>query len=126
MTSKERVCRTIDFASPDRVPLLYFNKDKELSDVVLLPFGKADSFHDPDPEVTEWGYVWEKIDGTMGQPKDHPLKSWDDFDAFVPPDPDAPGRFEALPALIGKNRDKYLIGDLVITGFNIVTFIRKQ
>ncbi len=124
MTSKERVCRTIDFASPDRVPLLYFNKDKELSDVVLLPFGKADSFHDPDPEVTEWGYVWEKIDGTMGQPKDHPLKSWDDFDAFVPPDPDAPGRFEALPALIGKNRDKYLIGDLVITGFNIVTFIR--
>jgi uroporphyrinogen decarboxylase len=60
----------------------------------------------------------------MGQPKDHPLKSWDDLDAFRPPDPDAPGRFEALPALIAQNRDKYLIGDLVITGFNIVTFLR--
>ena len=124
MTSKERVRRTVDFEYPDKVPLLYFNKDKERSDIVLLPYGKAASFHHPDPEATEWGYVWERIDGTMGQPKSHPLTDWSLFDSYVPPDPKAPGRFDELPALIAKNTDRYLIGDLAITGFNIVTFIR--
>jgi len=124
MTSRERVRRAIDFTGPDRVPLLYFNQDKDLSDIVLLPFGKAASFLDPNPQATEWGYVWEKIDGTMGQPKDHPIKSWDVLDRFVPPDPDAPGRFDRLPMLIEKEKDRYLIGDLVITGFTVSTFLR--
>jgi uroporphyrinogen-III decarboxylase len=124
MNSKERVRRAIEFTGPDRVPLLYFNKDKDLSDIVLLPFGRAATFHDPNPDVTEWGYAWEKIDGTMGQPKEHPIKSWEDFDRFVPPDPDAPGRFDHLPTLIGREKDRYLIGDLVITGFTVATFLR--
>jgi hypothetical protein len=124
MKSKERVRRAVDFAHPDRVPLLYFNEDKEKSDVVLIPYGKAAGFQDPNPEVTEWGYVWEKIDGTMGQPRSHPLTDWSLLDAFVPPDAAAPGRFDDVPAFMEANRDRYLVGDLVITGFNIATFVR--
>ncbi len=60
----------------------------------------------------------------MGQPKEPPLKTWEDFASYKAPDPDDESRYRNLKAQMEEYKDCYLIGGLGITGFNIVTFIR--
>ncbi len=71
----------------------FWNEDKERSDILsfeLFPY-KADV------KKSEWGYVWEDLgDGTIGQPKNPVIPTWDDFDSFSFPVPDTPGRFEGI------------------------------
>ncbi|MEI8096346.1 MAG: uroporphyrinogen decarboxylase family protein [Spirochaetales bacterium] len=117
MLPKEIVRRAVHFDYPPRVPLLYFNEHLERSDVRFTQYKEV--------RKNEWGYEWEKIDNTMGQPKHSPLTSWDLWPDFPIPDPDAPGRFDHVPAFIAENADKYLMGGVGdVTGFNVVTFIR--
>lgn len=45
--------------------------------------------HAGQPYTDDWGCVWETTeDGITGTVTKHPLASWDDFDAYVPPDPE--------------------------------------
>lgn len=40
------------------------------------------------PYVDPWGCLWETTDdGIVGTVTKHPLESWDNFDSYVPPDP---------------------------------------
>ena len=84
----------------------------------------AAGFEPSETGMTEWGYVWHKLDDTMGQPKVHPLSDWGRLQDYVPPDPYAPGRLEHLPEAIATHQDRFLKFGLGITGFNIVTFLR--
>lgn len=124
MTSKEIVKRAIERTGLSRVPLLFFNKDLEKSDIVLTGYGEAKNFRYKDSNISEWGFVWERMDDTMGQPQNHPIKSWEDYKFYIPPDPDAPGRYDHIQAIIDSNPDRYILGGLGISGFNRVTFIR--
>jgi len=124
MTSKERVKRAIAFQSPDKVPLYLFNKDIEQSDIISLPLGRAADFKPSSPLMTEFGYEWESVDDTMGQPKEFVIKEWEDFETYRFPNPNDPARYAHLSALIERYHDKYLMLGIGISGFNNVTFIR--
>lgn len=124
MTSKELVRRAIDRTGPERVPLLYYNKLLERSDVLRVGYNPAASFHSDDPNRSEWGFRWERLDDTMGQPQEPPIREWEDFDTWQPPDPNAPGRYDHVAPFVAAHPDKYIIGEFVISGLNFVTFLR--
>lgn len=124
MNSKEIVKRAVKMENPPRVPLLFFNKDFEKSDIFLTGYDSASNFPYYGKNKSEWGFEWEKLDDTMGQPKNPPIKTWRDFDSYIPPDSHAIGRYEKMKSSIEENADKYIIAGLGITGFNMVTFIR--
>jgi uroporphyrinogen decarboxylase len=124
MNPKEIVYRAIEFRNPPRLPITYCNRDFDSSDTLGTGFLPAAGFTPSEPGMTEWGYVWHTLDGTMGQPSTHPLLDDAALSTYQPPDPYAPGRFADLPAFIAQNRDKFLRFGLGITGFNTATFLR--
>lgn len=124
MNSKERVKRAIKFNSPDRTPIYLFNKDIQQSDVVTLQVGCAKNFHPSTTLMTEWGYEWEKVDTTMGQPKDCVIKDWSQFASYVAPNGKDKNRFIGFEDSIKKYSDKYIMVGIGISGFTTVSFIR--
>lgn len=40
MSAKEEVIKAIKFLGPDRVPVLFVNKDQERLDILLVNYGK--------------------------------------------------------------------------------------
>ena len=121
MKSKECVLKAIKFQGPDYVPLFFFNKDKDQSDIIQVDIQKH--FGGPGQNLSEWGFVWERQDETMGQPKEHPIKDWSDLNHFRVPDPDEPGRFGEAEQTIATNRDRFLIAGLGLSGFTTMTFL---
>ena len=124
MTSKEIVRRAIERTGPPRVPVNYCNRDFECSDVLTTGAAEAPGFVPSEPGTTEWGYVWESLDRTMGQPHTHPLADWAAMERYVPPDPCAPGRLDHLPGWAAEHRDRFLRFSVGISGFNQATFLR--
>lgn len=124
MTSKQIVKQAIKMAGPPRVPLLFFNKDIEKSDVCSVKYREVLQPGLIDNLQSEWGFSWKKLDDTMGQPEHNPIRAWQDMEGYKPPYPDAVGRYDEIPVFISEHSDKYLMGSLGISGFNMVTFIR--
>jgi uroporphyrinogen decarboxylase len=124
MTPKEIVYRAIERSAPPRVPINYCNRDFEFSDTIGVGFAPAAGFVPSVPETTEWGYVWERLDQTMGQPHMRPLSDWERIASYAPPDPYAPGRLDHVAAAIAEHRDRFVKFGLGITGFNQATFLR--
>ena len=123
-TSKELVRRAIECRGPERTPVLYFNKLLERSDILRVGYEPASDFHSDDPNRSEWGFLWERLDDTMGQPIEPPLEEWDMFERWSAPDPNAPGRFEHVAGFVEQHPDKYIIGEFGISGLNFITFLR--
>ena len=124
MSSKEIVLRAIERRDPPRLPLHYCNRDFAYSDTRNSGPAAAAGFIADKPGRSEWGYVWESLDGTMGQPTEPPLADEAALARYTPPDPAAPGRLEHFPAFIAENADHFLRVGTGITGFNQVTFLR--
>lgn len=124
MTSKELVKRAIRFEYPDRIPIYLFNKDWDRSDIVSVNIGYSSDFKPREKGDTEWGFIWEQIDNTMGQPKDHVIKDWGMLDDFKQPSAGDPNRYKHIESFSNKYSDKYKIFTFGITGFNLVTFLR--
>jgi uroporphyrinogen decarboxylase len=124
LTRKEIVLKAITRDDPPRVPILFFNKFPERSDIAMIGYGEAADFPFRGTNRSEWGFEWEKLDGTMGQPRGTPLADWEALESYRPPDPDAPGRYDHIPDAVARNADRFLIASLGITGFNHVTFLR--
>ncbi len=124
MTRKEIVYRAIERRDPPRLAIHYCNRDFEDSDTAAVGYGPARDFVSREAGETEWGFIWEALDGTMGQPKTHPLADDSAFAAYRPPDPHAPGRFDLLPEQLGAVSDRFIKFGLGITGFNQATFLR--
>jgi len=125
MSIRDEVTKAIERRGPRFVPLRIYD-DPVRSDVIELGVAPAKDFRPADPDLTEWGYRWQRLDRTMGQVKEHPLPSWDGFAEFRRhvPDPRAPGRFDAVAAEIARRPDKYYMGCIGISGFNLLTFLR--
>jgi hypothetical protein len=124
VNSRELVYRAIERRGPARVPINYCNRDFQHSDTLCTGVAAARGFVPSRKGMTEWGYVWETLDGTMGQPHGHPLADWENFTHYTPPDPSAPGRLDHVPAWVEKNSGKFLRFGAGITGFNQATFLR--
>ncbi len=124
VTPKDIVRAAIEFTGPPRLPINYCNRDFECSDTIGVGFGAARDFVPSEPGATEWGYVWEVLDKTMGQPRSHPLADWRSADAYVPPDPYAPARFDGIEAQLAASADRFLKFGVGISGFNQATFLR--
>lgn len=124
MNSKELVRRTIEMTDPPRVPVNHASRDFERSDTITLGWQPAAEFAPTRAGMTEWGYVWERLDQTMGQPKTHPLGNWDDYGLYAAPDANAPGRFDALEAALPQWAEKFIKFGVGISGFNQATFLR--
>lgn len=123
MISKEIVCRAIERKHPPRIPLNYCNRDFDDSDTVGTGYAAAKDFVPSEFGMTEWGYVWQSLDKTMGQPHTHPLADAKAIAAYRPPDPLAPGRFDHVPGFVAANKDKFLKFSIGISGFNAATFL---
>lgn len=124
MDARERVKRTIYFEKPDRVPMLYFNSEKEKTDILLIRVGE--NFLGPNQDESEWGFVWERMDATMGQPKAAVLTDWSMLDTFRAPVIDPAKRFahvEPEKKQYG-GKDKYILANMELTGFTIMTMVR--
>jgi len=121
MISKEVVTRTIRFQRPDRLPRDFPGEyGCDFAGVGMTPSPDAR----PRKGVDEWGAVWENIGvSQLGEVKDVPLKSWEDFSKLTIPDITDPRRWQGLQGARERAGDKFLIGS-GISIYERVHFIR--
>ena len=125
MTSKERVIKAVHFDYPHGLPLYFFNRDRELSDIVSTGIGKASSFKSDYPDRTEWGYLLKPYKGTMGQPEDPFFAAgWDVWNRFSFPDGRDGSRLSHVPAFIKENEGRFVTLSMGLSGFTNACFTR--
>jgi len=123
MDCVERVKRAITFQKPDRVPILYFNQNKDKSDIVMIDI--QNHFSGENKDISEWGFKWERLDDTMGQPIEELVKDWKDFEKLHIPAINLVDRINWINKQ--KNqclKNQYLLGSLQLSGFTTMTFLR--
>ena len=112
MNSKEIVKRAVEMNGPERIPINIVGKDE--SDIKFIMYKPARNFDSKGNRISEWGYVWERLDKTLGQPKDFPIKDWSMLKNYSPPGPFTEGRTEGFEEFIEENKDKYILGGMGI------------
>jgi len=122
MNRKQQVKKAISLQGPDYIPLLFVNKDKEHSDIIIIDVVKH--FMGPKENVSEWGFEWIRIDETMGQPKRTIVEDYCDLKQLQVPPADDPDRFSHVQETQDKYNERYYIASLVLTGFTVMTFLR--
>jgi uroporphyrinogen decarboxylase len=122
MDRKERTKKAVHFGGPDCVPVLHFNSGREESDIILIDVVKH--FEGPEKDRSEWGFQWERQDGTMGQPKARLIEHWDALDAMSLPDPLDPDRFATVEPTMKCYGDRYYVASLVLSGFTVMHALR--
>ncbi len=127
MNRRETVKKAIHFQTPERMPIFLFSGnicDTDIVQVVLEKWDAGESGLE-----TEWGFSWKKSEedtSSMGVPQEYVLKDWDNLENYVKniaPDPHDKERF-AVAKTIEKG-DRYLMGSLYLTGFTIMSFLRR-
>jgi uroporphyrinogen decarboxylase len=119
---RDEVFKAIERRSPAYVPVYFFNRDQDRSDVVAADV----QFHfmGPGKDSSEWGFTWERLDETMGQPKSYLIQDWLDLKHFVVPDPVNPERFKAIPEFTRMFADRYRLAALGLSGFTTMWCLR--
>jgi hypothetical protein len=108
VTPREIVIRTIRFEGAERIP--YDLPEPYGSDFAHVGMAPSPDMR-PREGVDEWGSVWENIGvSNLGEVKDVPLKSWDQWDDLAIPDIRDERRWSALDGARQGAGDKYLIG----------------
>jgi hypothetical protein len=128
---KETVDRAIAFADPERVPIVFWNRDQTEGDVMLYhlslgaPGDGNPAVNAWDWSTNEWGYrLQSRDDGTMG----HPVTAfWSELPAAeqvgVPPLREEE-RMAAAAAFIAESGDRYRLASLDLSGFTVYTLLR--
>ena len=129
LSGKEIVERAIRFGSPERVPVVFWNRDQTEGDLMLyhLALG-APGEGTPNTwnwSENEWGYRLESLgDGTMGHPVAPFYQTLPALDAIhVPPLREAE-RMSALPAFLERCGDRYRLASFDLSGFTVYTLLR--
>lgn len=107
---------------PDRIPIIIWNRDFEKADIV--PIEVIHHFMGENKDVSEFGFHWEREDGTMGQPRQALIGDWDELDGLTFPDPKADYRFSHAREIMDRYGEKYYAANLSLTGFTVMTFLR--
>ena len=119
---KEQVIKAINFQSPDYVPIYFFNRDQDQSDIVALDvqnhFGGADNL------TSEWGFTWQRIDETMGHPNETLIQDWEDLTRLKTPDPRDPQRLAGAAEFVARYPDRFRMASLALSGFTTMWMLR--
>ncbi|HPA18839.1 MAG TPA: uroporphyrinogen decarboxylase family protein [Verrucomicrobiae bacterium] len=126
---EERVRRAIEFRSPDRVPVVFWNRDQDQGDVMLYHLslgvpgeGTANAW---DWSVNEWGYHLVKLgDGTMGHPVEPVYREMPVAQHIRVPALREEERMSAVPAFLKTCGDRYRLASFDLSGFTVYTFLR--
>ncbi|MDF1513897.1 MAG: uroporphyrinogen decarboxylase family protein [Anaerolineae bacterium] len=121
MKSRDIVKRTILFEGAPRLPYnLPEPYGTDFAGIGMTP--SPDSR--PSQGIDEWGAVWENIGVCqLGEVKEFPLQSWENFDHLAIPDITEPHRWSALEGARERAGDKFLIAS-GISIYERVHFIR--
>jgi uroporphyrinogen decarboxylase len=129
MTSEERMLRVLQRQEPDRVPHFEWLVDRRVRNALCPDCKDYQEFavrmgHDAiivDPIYkkervgenrwrSEWGYITQDTPEEHGIEVESPIKTMADFERYTPPDPHAPGRFDAIETAVEKYKgDKAVI-----------------
>ena len=122
MDRRENVIRTVHFSGPEYVPVLFFNQDKEQSDIIVVDV--VHHFTGPEENISEWGFTWNKLDGTMGQPDRELVTDPEDLSGLSVPDTAAAERFSSIVTEREKyGKDRYYLAGIALSGFTVMTFL---
>lgn len=126
---KERVRRAIEFRRPDRVPIVFWNRDQTEGDVMLyhLALGAPGdgSVNAWNWSVNEWGYRLEKLgDGTMGHPVEPFYRELPRADEIGAPALREEERMSAARAFLEGCGDRYRLASFDLSGFTVYTLLR--
>ena len=109
-TPREVIRNTLAFKGPDRLGC-------EFPEPFVSDFMRTGLHPSPDMRpwgvsgTDEWGAVWENIGvSKLGEVKNVPLESWDDFPKLHIPDIRDPKRFEGIRNARERAGEKYLLG----------------
>jgi len=119
---RDEVIKAITFNGPARVPIYFFNRDQDQSDIVGIEV--QNHFMGPGENISEWGFTWERLDETMGQPKDYVLADWDNLPKMEVPDPADHQRFMDIPDFNNKYPDHFRMAALGLSGFTTMWCLR--
>lgn len=122
MNRRDLVKKAVMMQGPERVPLIFINKDKEQSDLIMIDVVRH--FMGADKNVSEWGFQWVRLDDTMGYPKKEVIGEWEDLSRYVAPVAGDPERFREVGETRALYGSRYYIASLVLTGFTVMTFLR--
>jgi len=123
------VDRAIALKHPERVPIVFWNRDQEQGDVMLyhLSLGqKGDGSGNAwDWSTNEWGYRLERLgDGTMGHPTRPLLPDWSAAEKLAAPELREEERMASLRAFLDRCEDRYRLASLDLSGFTVYTLLR--
>lgn len=129
ISSSERVRRAIEFGRPDRVPVVFWNRDQTVGDVMLYHLslgvpgdGTVNAW---DWSVNEWGYRLEKLgDGTMGHPVDPVYRELPSAGSIRVPGVRESDRMFAAAAFFETCGDRYRLASFDLSGFTVYTLLR--
>jgi len=129
MAAWERVFRAIEMRSPDRIPIVFWNRDQARGDVMLyhlsLGIPGDGSVNAWDWSVNEWGYVLEKLgDGTMGHPVAPVYRELPCAAEIRVPALRKEERMSAVPAFVLSCGQRYRLASLDLSGFTVYTLLR--
>ena len=126
---KDLVDRAIRFRSPERVPIVFWNRDQAEGDAMRYHLslgapgdGSANAW---DWSENEWGYRLQSLgDGTMGHPVVAYYPETPSPGAIRVPAPREEERFSALPAFLESCGDRYRLASFDLSGFTVYTLLR--
>ncbi|MGC9318197.1 MAG: uroporphyrinogen decarboxylase family protein [Armatimonadota bacterium] len=127
MTPKELVRRAIEFECPERLPMQFGALG--ISDTFGVGCRPAADWEPSHPNEDEWGCVWHKPPEesgvrNMGQPKGHPLTSWELLDEISFPDPDDDHRYAHIDEALQQAGDRYVLIGCGFTLFERMHYLR--
>ena len=127
MTSYEIVRRAVEFDSPERIAIRFGSMG--LDDTYGIGIAPAEGWTPREPNADEWGCVWHYPPAgsgvvNMGQPKGHPLTSWDMIDQIAWPDPGDDARYAPIEAALANAGDKYVMVGVGFTFFERMHYLR--
>lgn len=134
MTGKERVLRALEFKHPDKVPIFItqlaakdFKTDfdkKFGNDIAIYRFPENRKIISANKYFDEWNCGWELM-STMGEVKDHPIKSWeDDFENMTVPPDFSQDSIRNMKEFFDNHPEKFKLGQVWFLMFERMHFLR--
>lgn len=129
-TRRETVLQAISFGSPERVPVVYWNRDQHEGDVMALSLtlgGPGDEGGDGvfAWSLNEWGYrLQSKADGTIGYPERAVYDRLPAPGEVMAPAVREEERTAGVAAFFERCGDRYRLATLDLSGFTVYTLLR--
>jgi uroporphyrinogen decarboxylase len=123
MMRRDEVIKAIQLSGPAYVPIYFFNRDQDQSDIVAIEV--QHHFMGPGKDQSEWGFSWERLDETMGQPRSYLIQGWQDLQTIRQPDPADPRRFAGVPEFMARYPDRFRMAALGLSGFTTIWCLRS-